>query len=138
MGHSVRLPPKALSCYKGQKKIFFYEFWNNSSPFLLFIRLSYKYVKHDTKGESLKLLRASKRNCFLEYDALSLSYLFSNFLLWFHKIVKLVFHKQLSCPKKYVLKIEEDYLTWHLWSKFSYNFRASIKIVESGIELSPR
>ena len=40
------------------------------------------------------------------------------FIIPFHIIFKFIFHKQLYCPKKYVLKSEKNWLGWFSW-KFS-------------------
>ena len=46
-------------------------------------------------------------------------------MLWFHKILKLIFHKQPSHPKIYV---QENYLTWQLSRKIFYTFRTTSTI----------
>ena len=48
-------------------------------------------------------------------------------LLWFHKILKSIFHKQISCSKKYVPKIENKLpnstpfseIFWYFWNNDS-------------------
>lgn len=47
------------------------------------------------KKENL-VIRAPKRKCFWEYDAVSMTILYKFFLLWFHKILQLIFHKEPS------------------------------------------
>ena len=66
----------------------------------------------------------------MEYDVviLTMPYLKTlKFLNFFGKILKLIFHKQSSYPKKYVLTIEENYLTRQLSLKFTYPFRTTCK-----------
>ena len=45
------------------------------------------------------------------------------FIIWFHKILKLIFQKQLNVLKIHVLNIDENYLTWQLSCKFSYTLK---------------
>ena len=45
-------------------------------------------------------------------------------MIWFHKILELIFQKQPSCPRK--LNIEENHPFSQLSWKFSYTFRKTI------------
>ena len=116
-------PPRVLGFHKRWKSLSFWEIWNNPSPPFFFIGPSYKkalqnmefYDKfvdgfRDAFQKKINLLSARQRpNNYLEISKgnvlgnimlshwLCLNWKF--FMIWFYKILKLIFQKQPSCPR---------------------------------------
>ena len=132
-GRIVRLPPRALGCYKRWKSLSFCELWNNPIPPLLLIRpysilsllccllVTNKYCRtwssminlwiNSRTYQKYRILLSSRKKSD-NYLELSKENVFRNmmlshwqgftwkfFIIWFHKILKLIFQRQLSCPR---------------------------------------
>ena len=119
--HIVILPSRALACHKRWKSLSFGEIWNNPIPPFFFIRPPYKKGLQDMDGflwidsrtcQNFKILLSARRrsNNYFELSKkknvlrnIMLSHLpcftWKFFMIWFHKILQLIFQKQPSCPR---------------------------------------
>ena len=111
-GSHCEINPKSTWLSSNMKNLSFCEIWNNPTPPLLFIRSLYN--KHcRTWSSSIKILLPEwkRSNNYLE---LSTENVMGNMMLsqwpcftwkfvmiWFHKILELIFQKQPSYPRKW-------------------------------------
>ena len=92
-----------LVCNKRWKSLSFCEIWNNPTPPLFLLKpITNKHyrTKSSIKSRSNNYLELSKENV-LENIMLSHwpCFTWKFFMIWFHKILKLIFQKQPSCPR---------------------------------------
>ena len=111
----LRLPPRAISCHKRWKSISFCEIWNNLTLVCSLLgmikfcminlwidsRTCQKYrVLLSSRQRSNNYLELSKENVLGNMMLPHWPYFtWKFFMIWFHKIPKLIFQKQPSCPR---------------------------------------
>ena len=121
-GYTVRLSPRALGCHKRWKSLFFCKIWNKPTPPLFFIRpltnkhcrtwssmINFGKIPGHIKSEesychqrkSLAIAYSLQKKILGGNMMLSLWQCFTwkFFMIWFHKILKLIFKMQPSCPR---------------------------------------
>ena len=137
--HIVRLPPKVsafvkfeitprlLCCLLDLLVNNYWKAWNSTINLWIYFPGLVKTILLSPRGRSSKYLKLLKENVsgnmILPYWT---CFIWKFVMVWFHKFPKLVFHKQPSCPKIYVLNMEESYLNWQLSRKFFYTFRTTV------------
>ena len=117
-GHSVRLPPRTIGCYKRRKSLSFREIRNN----LAFIFYLLDPITKSTTGHKVLwwILRIDSRTCKKSpVITKGKDYSYVELLKVLYGMV-LFFVRSHQVLRKYVLNIEENYLRWHFSRKFSY------------------
>ena len=106
----MRLPQRVLGCHKRWKSLSFCEMWNNPTlPLFLFDALTDKHWRAWNSTINLWIARKTfsnnleqmQKQMFWGNMTLShwLCFTWKFFMIWFHKILKLIFQKPSSCPR---------------------------------------